>query len=168
MNVSVRPSTQEDADLFARLLNNPDKNKWLIPLYQSQPYTATFHHLAINKSDNRLFTIFVDGKSVGFGGLSPYDKINKTGRLWGALADESYAKSGVITKAANLALKLLFEEDALHSVYARAVEGNTGSIRILEKNGFRLVGRLRQAHKVDESYRDILLYDLLRSEFKEL
>ena len=49
---------------------------------------------------------------------------------------------------------------------AWAADGNTGSIRILERNGFRPIGRQRMCHVIGGRQVDRLLFDLLTSEWK--
>lgn len=51
-----------------------------------------------------------------------------------------------------------FDTLHLHKLHAQVVEANTGSLRILQKNGYQLEGRLRDYYLIDSRYQDALLY----------
>ena len=46
----------------------------------------------------------------------------------------------------------------LHKLHARVVDANIGSIRVLEKNGYKLEGRLKDYYFIDGSYYDGMLF----------
>jgi RimJ/RimL family protein N-acetyltransferase len=87
-----------------------------------------------------------------------------TASLWYVLGDKRHAGQGLTTAAVGAMLRLGFGELGLETVQAWVAEGNDASIRVLERNGFRRVGRYRRAHVVDGRWCDRLLYDLLASE----
>ena len=71
-----------------------------------------------------------------------------------------------MTEAVRLALKYAFEYLNLNKLYARVMEPNKASQRVLEKNGFKLVGKLRKHEFVSEKgYVDVLIFDILKEEF---
>ncbi|MCK4825166.1 GNAT family N-acetyltransferase [bacterium] len=47
----------------------------------------------------------------------------------------------------------------LVTLYAHVSESNTASVQVLEKNGFKYVGKFRKAFFVDGSYKDFLIFD---------
>ncbi len=51
-----------------------------------------------------------------------------------------------------------FDVLKLHKLHARVVHANIGSARVLEKNGFKLEGRLKDYCFIDGSYYDELLF----------
>jgi RimJ/RimL family protein N-acetyltransferase len=60
----------------------------------------------------------------------------------------------------------VFRDLGLHTVNTWVVEHNP-SLRIIERLGFRLIGRQRQSHCIDGRAYDRLLFDLLASEHRE-
>ena len=72
-------------------------------------------------------------------------------------------RRGLATRAVNELLTEAFGA-GLRAIAAWAVDSNTPSIRVLERNGFRLIGRQRRCHVVDGQARDRLLFDLLAAE----
>jgi RimJ/RimL family protein N-acetyltransferase len=79
---------------------------------------------------------------------------------------------GVMTRACGLAVRHAFVPVAdgglgLRRVRALAAEGNAASMRVIEANGFKETGRLRQQKRMrDGSYRDLVHYDLLAEEYR--
>ena len=85
-----------------------------------------------NDKDNVIKTILYDGRIAG-----NVAKYMREGRpevtYW---IGKPYWGKGVATKA----LSLFLQELKTRPIYAGAANDNTGSIRVLEKNGFRVVG----------------------------
>ena len=64
-------------------------------------------------------------------------------------------------------MTLAFGDLGLHTINTWAVEHNQ-SVRVIERLGFRFIGRQRQCHYIDGRLYDRLLFDLLASEHREL
>jgi RimJ/RimL family protein N-acetyltransferase len=65
-------------------------------------------------------------------------------------------------------LTLAFAELGLRAVNAWTVEINVPAQRVLERLGFRYIGRQRQCHCIDGQSYDRLLFDLLATEHREI
>lgn len=74
--------------------------------------------------------------------------------------------NGYASEAASLLLAAGFRELGLHRVYTGVFPDNPRSLRILRRLGFRREGCARQDRFVDGRYRDLLLFGLLRREFR--
>lgn len=72
--------------------------------------------------------------------------------------------NGYATDAADLCLTHAFDELGLHKVWARTVEDNDGSKRVLEKLGFQQEGILREHWQGFGRYVDEYRFGLLESE----
>ena len=69
----------------------------------------------------------------------------------------------------SLLLKMvLHREGGLNKIYATTSTNNIPSIRLLEKTGFRLDGRLREHYWIKDNKFDQLHYSILRREWCEL
>lgn len=62
-------------------------------------------------------------------------------------------------------IKFCFERMNLHRLEAEVIEFNKESINLIEKLGFKLEGRLREAKYSKDRYYDVLRYGLLRNEW---
>lgn len=72
---------------------------------------------------------------------------------------------GIAAEGLSLVLDFAFSQLNLHRVYLKVAAANTRAIRLYEKMGFQLEGRLRDDLYQDGAYGDLLLYGLLRSEW---
>lgn len=70
---------------------------------------------------------------------------------------------GYGTEAVSLITNFAFESLKLHRLHANVVDTNIGSIRILEKNGFELEGRLKDYFFIEDRYYDELILGKLES-----
>jgi ribosomal-protein-alanine N-acetyltransferase len=73
---------------------------------------------------------------------------------------------GVTTSAVHAVCQWGFSDLGLKRIHAHVFEGNMGSQRVLEKNGFQLEGKLRRHYFKDEKFCDARIYGLLAEEFK--
>ncbi|WP_234394483.1 GNAT family N-acetyltransferase [Thermococcus piezophilus] len=79
------------------------------------------------------------------------------------LAPEERSK-GYGSETVRLLCEYAFRHRNLHKVWAKVHADNVPSIRVLEKNGFVLAGRLRDHVWNDGRYVDELIYERFRGE----
>jgi len=115
----------------------------------------------------RVYTAPRDDTPIGITGLNSVDRVFKTATFWGASGEKSFRNWGFGTLAATKFLALAFRELELRTINTWVVEHNP-SRRIIERVGFRFVGRQRQCHYIDHRPYDRLLFDLLACEHQEL
>jgi RimJ/RimL family protein N-acetyltransferase len=116
----------------------------------------------------RAFTSDGNDASIGLVAFSNVDHHFKTATLWYVLGNKQNGGQGYTTRAVSKILSLGFTELGLQTINAWAVELNLPSIRVLERNHFRLIGRQRQCHYIDGRACDRLLFDLLACEHEEI
>lgn len=124
----------------------------------------------MTQRDSHCLRIYTGGPGddpVGIVGLNDVNRHAGTGTLWGVTGDKSFRSRGYATFAGSKFLTLAFRELGLRVVNTWAVEHNP-SVRLIERLGFRFVGRLRQCHLMDGRAWDRLLFDLLAAEHREL
>ncbi len=73
-------------------------------------------------------------------------------------------KKGIITEALKLVLSFGFEDLKLNRIQACVLPENAASLRVLEKNGFRREGLLRQ-YDYGKEFHDVLMYSIIAQEF---
>ena len=135
MNVSLRPLEDRDLDTIYEQVTDPE-SIWM----------AAF--TADDQTDRRAFldrqsrlradpsvshrVIDVDGDVAGtIGSFRIDDQLEVT--YW---VGRTFWGKGI----ASAALRVLLDETAARPVYARAASDNVGSLRVLEKAGFRRIG----------------------------
>ncbi len=82
----------------------------------------------------------------------------------GYVIGKEYWGHGYMTEAVALMTNYCFTQLKLHRVYARVFHPNLASARVLEKNGYSLEGRHREAIYREGQWLDELVYAKLRSE----
>ncbi len=115
----------------------------------------------------RVYTGDRDDVPIGICGLNGVDRTVNTATFWGASGEKSFRSRGYGTLAGSKFLTLAFRDLGLHSINTWVAEHNP-SLRIIERLGFRYIGRQRQCHQIDGRPCDRLLFDLLASEHREL
>ena len=141
-------------------LTNPDGILFL------EDEVEWYERLRREKERNRVFAIIENATSslVGFLGLHKINHLDGNAELGYIIAREHWEK-GYATEAVKLALIYAFEWLNLRKVYARVYEPNVPSIRVLEKNGFELAGRLRKHHHVPGyGFVDELIFERFKEE----
>lgn len=83
-----------------------------------------------------------------------------------AIGDRKHWGQGYGSEAAQLGLTFAFDELNLHRVTATVFDYNRRSITLVEKLGFRHEGTFRQFLERDGQRHDMLLYGLLRPEWR--
>lgn len=121
----------------------------------------------MTQRDIHVFRIYTTADDVpaGIVGLSNVDRHFRTASIWAVLGNKRYG--GCTTEAVMRMLNYAFTELGLHAVSAWTVEINTAARRVLERLGFRFIGRLRQCHYIEGRPYDRLLFDLLSTEHQE-
>jgi ribosomal-protein-alanine N-acetyltransferase len=84
----------------------------------------------------------------------------------GYILNRGYWGHGYATEAAKALVDHLFDELSVHRVYASCDPENHASIRVLEKVGMSLEGRLRENMIIHGEYRDSLVFGILVNEWK--
>lgn len=100
------------------------------------------------------------GELIGSGGLY-IDEVNHKAQL-GYILHPDFWNRGVMTEIVEKLLRVAFEDLQLHRVEANVFNGNLGSNRVLEKNGFQYEGRQRDALYVKQKYISLDLYGIIR------
>jgi RimJ/RimL family protein N-acetyltransferase len=162
----LKPIADADIGLVAGWLAREENYQWLDFGNGHQTLTTVALKIMAQQPTHllRLFTAGAEEKPIGLVGLSKVDRQFHTATLWYVLGDKSFSGRGYTTRAVSLVLALAFADLGLQAVNAWAVDQNTPSIRVLERNGFRYIGRQRRCHYVRGEARDRLLFDLLAAE----
>ncbi len=71
------------------------------------------------------------------------------------------------SEATRLLLDFAFRDLNLRRVFLHVFSSNARAVKVYERAGFRLEGRLREAVHVDGEYLDVLVMGILRAEYEE-
>ena len=162
----VRSVENSDLGIVAAWLAQKENYQWLDFGNGNQLVSPVLLRFMIQRNSNafRVFTSDSGEAPIGIVALGNVSRNFKTAMLWYVLGDKRFSGGGYTTRAVSAMLSFAFTDLELRAVNAWAVDQNDPSIRVLERNRFRLVGRQRQCHYVDGRAFDRLLFDTLASE----
>jgi len=86
----------------------------------------------------------------------------------GYYIDSDYEGKGITSTAVSKVIAYGFDELKMNKLFLRANSENKGSVRVAEKNGFRVEGVLRKDYKsTDGTLVDLVYYGLLRDDVRK-
>lgn len=148
--VKLRSWKIEDAAALAQMLNNrnivsnlrdgipfPYTVKDATEFLQSTAIPQHFHHFCIEVNKHVAGSISISQKN---------DVYRKTAEM-GYYIAEPYWKRGVATKAIAIATEFAWKNLDIIKIYAEVFEFNTASMRVLEKNNYKLEA-IRKKHVI--------------------
>ncbi|MGF2616533.1 GNAT family N-acetyltransferase [Rossellomorea aquimaris] len=138
------PNTEEDSLDFVKKAVEDGRRK---------PRTR-FMFVIIRKRDDKL---------IGAVDLTIKDRHNGAGTI-GYIIHPDWWGNGFATEASKLLIHYGLRELKLHRIYATCSPENLASIKVLEKIGMTLEGRMRGHLKMKEGWRDSLLYSILEDD----
>ena len=103
---------------------------------------------------------------IGCVGLHKINWKNKNGEV-GYWLGKKYWGKGLTSEAVSLMLRFAFKILKLHRVYAVVFEKNIASRRVLEKNGFKLEGILRECSFRYGKWHNELRFSMLKEEYEK-
>jgi len=169
--VSLAMLHKEDVKKLWLWYNDRDIRKYLSnpeEIFFFEDELEWYERIRKEKERHKVFAIVENGSSnlVGLIGIHNIDHKNGKAEI-GYFLWRDYWGRGYATEAVGLTLRYCFEWLNLRKVYAHVFEPNVASSKVLEKNGFVLVGRWRRhMHVVGEGFVDVLCYELMREEWK--
>jgi RimJ/RimL family protein N-acetyltransferase len=153
-------------DLVASWLSDADVNRWLTAEWRNRGVTSTLIALTVRNKRNRLFLIRFEGQPCGLVALADLEVADKTAMVWYVLGDKALAGRGITSEAVRQLARFSFDQLALASLYAWAMEDNLASQKVLTKAGFRSVGKIRQSAASRDRQVDRLYYDVVAAEMR--
>ncbi|MEV2217348.1 GNAT family N-acetyltransferase [Streptomyces sp. NPDC050997] len=137
MEIELREVHDSDLPVFFRQMNDPESVRMAAFTPKDPADRDAFDALwkKIRASDAVARTVLADGDVIGSAAVYG-DPGEREVTYW---VDRAYWGRGVATAA----LRLLVAEVPERPLYARAAADNEGSLRVLEKCGFRTAARAR-------------------------
>jgi RimJ/RimL family protein N-acetyltransferase len=104
-------------------------------------------------------------KAIGNCGLHLVDEVHRHATFGIFIGEKTYWNQNIGSEATALILDYGFNIMNLNNINLEVVAFNKRAIRSYEKVGFKYVGRRREFVFMAGQYHDVLIYDLLASEF---
>jgi len=117
---------------------------------------------------NFVFAIRHKGEICGLVNLDGLDFPNSHAEIGIAITNKLQRGQGFASEALQLLLDFAFGELNLQRIWCRIISGNDPSVRLFTRTGFVQEGVLRQHVRRSGAFRDMLVFGLLRDEYKAL
>lgn len=105
-------------------------------------------------------------KVIGNCGLHNISEVHRRATFGIFIGEKTYWNQGIGTEATTLALDYGFNIMNLNNITLEVVEYNQRAIRCYDKVGFKYIGKRREYVFMAGRYHDVLIYDMLASEFE--
>jgi RimJ/RimL family protein N-acetyltransferase len=135
MNVSLRPLEDRDLDTIFQQVTDPESIR--MAAFTPENWTdrrAFLDRMSRLRADASVSHLVIDVDGAAAGTIGSF-RINDQREVTYWVGRAHWGKG-----VASAALQLLLAEIAERPLYARAASDNVGSLRVLEKAGFRRVG----------------------------
>ena len=165
--IKLRPIKESDADAIAVLANNKkiwDNVRNKMPFPYAVKDAEYFIGLKINEDPVSTFVIEYEGQLSGLIGLHVQEDVYCKSAELGYWIGEPFWRKGIASEAVKLILNYGFETLNLSRIFAATYEYNTGSMKVLKKNGFRSEGIARKAVFKNNAFYDEHRFGKLKGE----
>ncbi len=167
MKLRLRELTYVDIPDSALLANN--RKIWnnlrdIMPHPNDEKDAKAFIDLCKEQSSSRTFGIFFEEKLSGVIGVQDQHDIYRHSIELGYWIGEPFWGKGIATEAVSQMVNYVFDSLQKVRILSNVYEHNKASMRVLEKNGFRLEGIRKKAVLKNDILLDEYLYYKLCNE----
>jgi RimJ/RimL family protein N-acetyltransferase len=167
--VYLRPVEEADAATCYPWMNDPDvrRNLNLRARPNTEAASRAFFR-AIDFRNDQVFAIVTraGGEYVGNCGLHEIDFIDRHATLGIVIGRKDHWDRGLGTETVRLVCRHAFETLNLHKVCLHCYASNERGLKVYERVGFKVEGRLREHQFIDGRYDDEIVMGLLRAELR--
>lgn len=162
----VRDWQPGDSASLVRHANN--RRIWLnlrdrFPHPYQLDHAATFLERIARQQPRTVWAIEIGGEAAGGIGIEPMSDVERISAEIGYWLGEAHWGRGVMTGAVVAVTAEAFRRFDLRRIFALPFADNAASIRVLEKAGYVLEGRLRHSAIKDGQVRDQLMFAAYRT-----
>jgi RimJ/RimL family protein N-acetyltransferase len=167
--VLLRALGPDDAGAVLEIFGDPEVIRWMSIARlrdegEARAFIEDIDRLA--ESDTLFQWGIVDGgEVVGTATLAHVDRRHCRAEVGFAVARRLWGRR-IVSRALPALMRHAFETLDLHRLEADVDPENTASLRVLERNGFRREGHIRERYTQDGRWHDAVLLGLLRREWR--
>lgn len=155
-------------------LDDKKVNKYLETRFRSNKKSDIIKFIKLNKQskENYLFGIFVDKVSInnhiGNIKIGPINFNHNYAYVSYFIGEKNYWGKGYASIAVNIVTSYAFNKLKLNKCLAGVYCSNKGSIKVLNKNGYKNEGILKKQLLSGKKYEDEYIFSCFKKNFKEL
>tara|TARA_R110000824_G_scaffold223441_4_gene411176 strand:- start:667 stop:1173 length:507 start_codon:yes stop_codon:yes gene_type:complete len=164
-SLSYRPAKTSDAKAISLMRNDLDT---LLCLKDVNQYSEdqTIEWIKSLPASSKRIVVSSGENFVGLIRIDNIDSVNANCMI-GLDIDKSYRGKGLATQIYRWLLDYLFYQYNMHTIYLEVLDTNAVAIRVYEKLGMTIDGRLRERIYRNGKYEDYLYMSILRGEYND-
>lgn len=174
--VVIRPYIEEDAqELFEMNVRNRNHFEYWMPVkptnehYTLEAHVKRIHETTCKMQEDRYYVYGVflreTNELIGEVSASFIERFPAQTCMIGYQLDRHHNGRGLMAEAVRQAVGQFFVKHDFHRLRAEVMPENQGSIRVLEKVGFRKEGLAKKSLYINGAWEDFVLFALLKEEF---
>jgi RimJ/RimL family protein N-acetyltransferase len=169
--LQFRPPEPSDAPAIQKAASRREISDTMISIPHPYPIGEAERYIYRQEKEREAghaFTFLIEEKTEGFCGLielRAIDHIHSQGELSFWLKVEVWGR-GYMSEAVRELIRFGFEDKGLNRLYAYHMLRNPATAHVLEKNGFRQEGLLRQRVIKWGKFEDVALWAILKDDWQ--
>ncbi|HNX37303.1 MAG TPA: GNAT family protein [Candidatus Cloacimonadota bacterium] len=163
----LSPVSLDDAEKYTEWVNDLEIGQFVLFSAANLDINAERETLRKLMQDSVMFAIVEKdtNKVIGNCGLHQINEVHRRATFGIFIGEKTYWNQGIGTEATSLIVDYGFNIMNLNNISLEVVAYNQRASRCYEKVGFKHIGTRRSYVYMAGAYHDVLLYDLLASEF---
>jgi RimJ/RimL family protein N-acetyltransferase len=153
-------------ETYLQWINNAEVTRYMVTgTFPSTMEKLEQYYQRMTTSPNHVILAIVDKESdkhIGNITLNNINWINRTADLGIMIGNKDFWGKGLGTEATKLMVQYAFEKLNLHKIWLGVHVSHEAAIRIYEKAGFEIEGRLRNHFYRDGKYHDMVIMGIIR------
>jgi RimJ/RimL family protein N-acetyltransferase len=165
--MELRPLAASKIGIVAGWLNRQENYEW-VSFANGLPIMSAARLEQMTQNEKHCLMVYgFNGAEEPWGlvALSNIDRIFKTALLWYVLGNKEFARYGHTSYAVYRLLRIGFLKLGLRAIQAWTLDINLASIRVLQKNGFRYIGKHPSCHVIEDRPTERLQFELISAEY---
>jgi ribosomal-protein-alanine N-acetyltransferase len=165
----LREFVRDDFEAIHQYASDPEVVKYMPWGPNTRDETRRFierriQALVVQPRTDYNLAITIDDELIGGCGLVIRSQSNKNAEIGYCLKKDMWGK-GIATEATASLIRFGFSELRLHRLFALCDTENHGSYHVMEKNGMKREGVLRDEKNIRGEWRDSYIYSILENEW---
>ncbi|MFW9784000.1 MAG: GNAT family N-acetyltransferase [Candidatus Heimdallarchaeota archaeon] len=159
-NLDLYPLNSDHVYLYSKWENNPKVRRyartWLpVSIKDSEKYLET-RDKGVPERIMLEIQYKKDNKPVGYCEIGDFDWFDRRAYIGFLIGETEYWGKNICSEAVKLLVEYCFTELNLFKITAETLAPNIASKRCLEKNGFKIEGKVKKEMYVDGEFLDML------------
>lgn len=160
--ILLKEATEKDAKFLFEMKKDPEFKKYfpnflITKTLEEEKKLVKNYQKGSKKMQEKQFIILSNKKRVGSLEIYKANKKHNRGSIGYSVKKEYWGK-GIAKKACKMGLEIMKKEFKIHSVEATTHPKNISSQKVLEKNGFKKIGLMKDYYYFNKKYIDRILY----------